>query len=239
MTNPAPTPNQMPGAQASGGQGAQPDPAAPQPPVADAPVPAPASAPAGAPAPAAAAPTPPWGSPEEFNPERAWSLIQNLRAENADAKTKLTEAQPILDAHEQSRRAEQGELSTAREDLVKANQRGDSWRDRAVRAEARALADTRFIDADAALALIGDVSDLATDTGVDTTKLQQRLDQLATDKPHLVKSPAPQGFTPNRGQGQSGNGPLTSSQLAAHADSQQDWKAAGIAKAQQLIDLRK
>ena len=25
--------------------------------------------------------TPPWGTDEEFNPERAWNLIQNLRTE--------------------------------------------------------------------------------------------------------------------------------------------------------------
>lgn len=30
---------------------------------------------------------PPWGSNEDFNPEKAWTLIQNLRSENADLKT--------------------------------------------------------------------------------------------------------------------------------------------------------
>lgn len=236
MPNPAPTPNAMPGAQAaaaaqqaqqpaaglvspatSAGQG-EAVPAAPQTPPA----------------------TPPWGSAEEFNPERAWSLIQNVRTENTTLKDQLTAAQPILDAHEQQRRAEQGELDTAREDLTKATQRGDTWRDRALRSEARAKAAGRFIDADAALALIGDLSGFATDDGVDDAKLTQRLDQLAADKPHLVAPTEPQGFhKPNRGQGQSGAGPLTPAQIAAHAESQQDWRSAGNAKAQQLIDLRR
>lgn len=35
--------------------------------------------------------TPPWGSDENFNPEQAWNLIQNLRSEKSDLRTKLAE----------------------------------------------------------------------------------------------------------------------------------------------------
>lgn len=38
--------------------------------------------------------TPPWGTPEEFNPEKAWSLIQGLRADKEQlqaAKDSLTQ----------------------------------------------------------------------------------------------------------------------------------------------------
>ena len=35
------------------------------------------------------APTPPWGSDEEFQPERAWKLIQNLREERDEWKGKF------------------------------------------------------------------------------------------------------------------------------------------------------
>ncbi|OCB51622.1 hypothetical protein A5722_30905 [Mycobacterium vulneris] len=245
MTSPAPTPNNMPGAATASPAPVFLEPTAPAvtPPTAPAP-PAPAAQPpAAAPAAPPAAPQadiPPWeANGEPFDPERAWNLIQNLRTENGDAKSKLAAAQPILDAAEQQRRAKQDALTTAQEDIATANKRGDAWRDRAIRAEARELAGGRFIDADAALALIGDLSGFATDDNVDTAKLQQRFDQLAADKPNLVAAPATtQGFTPNRGQGQSGNGPLTPAQVAAHAESQQDWKAAGAAKAQQLIDLR-
>lgn len=34
---------------------------------------------------------PPWGSDEEFSPERAWALIQNLRSERDDVKVKHTD----------------------------------------------------------------------------------------------------------------------------------------------------
>lgn len=34
--------------------------------------------------------TPPWGSDEDFNPEKAWNLIQNLRSEKADLQNKMT-----------------------------------------------------------------------------------------------------------------------------------------------------
>lgn len=37
--------------------------------------------------------TPPWGSDEEFNPEKAWNLIQNLRSENKTLKDSQTTAQ--------------------------------------------------------------------------------------------------------------------------------------------------
>ncbi|ACV09805.1 hypothetical protein [Jonesia denitrificans] len=42
-----------------------------------------------APTPTEPAPTPPWGSDEDFNPEKAWKLIENLRAESKDAKSKV------------------------------------------------------------------------------------------------------------------------------------------------------
>ncbi len=35
--------------------------------------------------------TPPWGSDEDFSPEKAWGLIQNLRSEKLDLRAKLTE----------------------------------------------------------------------------------------------------------------------------------------------------
>lgn len=51
-------------------------------------------------------PTPPWGSAEEFNPERAWDLIQNLRGDNADLKTKFTESSTKLKEFEDAQLSE-------------------------------------------------------------------------------------------------------------------------------------
>lgn len=224
----APTPNQMPGADQA------PQPADPvEPPVQSEPAPVAPNVPA-----AGDQPTPPWGSDEDFNPQRAWNLIQNLRNENAGLKSKAAEAQPLLDAHEEHRRAEQGELATAREDLTAANGRADTWRAQAVRSKAEALAAGRFVDAEVAVTLIGDLTEYAANDHIDVEKLTGRLNQLAEAHPFLLTPPPQQGFTPNRGQGQSGNGPLTAAQVAAHAESQGDMKAAGLAKAEQLINLR-
>ena len=174
-------------------------------------------APAPEPTPAAAAPDnteppakpkkdkgspPPWGSDDDFQPDKAWKLIQNLRAEAAEYKAK---AQPVLEEHERLRRASQTELDRAREDLNAIAEREQAWRNKAVSAEAKSLAD-QFIDADAAIALVGDLSGFADTDGVDIEALRSRFDQLAHDKPHLLKPPP--GFTPNRAQSQSGTGQI-------------------------------
>lgn len=50
-------------------------------------------------------PTPPWGSDEDFNPEKAWNLIENLRAEAKDAKAKVRDFEDAnLSAQEKAER---------------------------------------------------------------------------------------------------------------------------------------
>ena len=196
----APTPNNMPGAQAGGEQ-----PPAGQPPADTAP-PAAQQPPAQQPE----APKPPWEQAgEPFDPERAWSLIQNVRGENADLKARVTDAQPILDEHEQRRRDSQSDLDRANEDLTTVTNERDTWKTQAVRAKAEVLAAGKFVDAETAIALIGDLSEYTTAEGIDTDKLTARLEQLAADKPFLAipaQPPGPPGFTPNPAQGQSGTG---------------------------------
>lgn len=215
----APTPNQMPGA------APQPDPQ-PEAPATPTPQPQPD-------APKPEAPKPPWGSDEDFDPQRAWNLIQNLRTENTDIKGKLTAAQPILEAADQQRRDEQGELATAREDITKAQQQAETWRSQAIRSKAEAIAAGRFVDAEVAVQLLGDLSEFGTDDGIDVQKLAGRLDQLAQDKPFLVTPPPQQGFTPNRGQGQSGTGPLPLDAQIKAAQDRGDIQTAIALKQQQ------
>ena len=211
----AATPNNMPGAAAPV------DPAAPEPTAA-------------APAETVTEKAPPWGSDDEFKPDKAWKLISNLRDELDQYKSK---ADPVLAEHEALRRASQTELDRAKEDIAAFEARESRWRAEAIKSKAESLAAGKFVDSETALALIGDLTQFATDDGIDTQKLVVRLDQLAADKPFLVAPPAQQGFTPNRGQGTSGNGPITAAQVAQHAEGQKNWKAASSAKAQQLIQL--
>lgn len=178
------------------------------------------------------APTPPWGSDEKFDPERAWSLIQALRGDVAAQKAKLA---PLEAAAEAARVANLSEVEKATEERDKANLAIDVWREQAIRSTAEAMVKGRFIDDDAALSLIGDLNVFADEGRVNTKKLQARLDKLAEDKPHLV---AKAGLQPNRGQGGSASGPITPQQLAQQAENQQDWKGAASAKAQMLRDLR-
>ena len=156
-------------------------------------------APAPEPTPAAAAPD---NTEPPAKPKKDWKLIQNLRAEAAEYKAK---AQPVLEEHERLRRASQTELDRAREDLNAIAEREQAWRNKAVSAEAKSLAD-QFIDADAAIALVGDLSGFADTDGVDIEALRSRFDHLANDKPHRLKPPP--GFTPNRAQSQSGTGQI-------------------------------
>lgn len=151
--------------------------------------------------PKADAPKPPWGSDEEFDPQRAWNLIQNLRGD-------LDKAKPVLDEHERLRRASMEEQDRLREDLDKTAARESTWRDQAIRAQAEAMAAGKFISTKAAVAMIGDLSVYGTDEGIDIPKLQARLEQLADEEPNLVVPQGRQGFAPNRGQGQPGAGQM-------------------------------
>lgn len=234
MTAPAapPTPNLMPGAQPAApvtpppaadpatAPSPAPAPASPAPPPVPTP-PAPVAAPATAPAPTPSTPSappapvadvPPWG--EDFDPARAWRTIQNLRSENDGLKAKASTA-------------------------TDAATRADTWRTTALKSKAEALAAGKFVDTETVLLHLGDLTAFASDDAIDEAKLTSRLTELATTKPFLLVPPAQQGLTPNRAQGQSGNGgPLTAAQVAAQAESQGDMKASGLAKADQLINLR-
>lgn len=57
--------------------------------------------------------TPPWGSDEEFDAARAWTLIQNLRAERDDVKTRHGDAAARLKEFEDAKLS--AEEKTARD----------------------------------------------------------------------------------------------------------------------------
>lgn len=52
------------------------------------------------------APKPPWGSDDEFDPDKAWKLIQNLRAEKEQLKPLAQKAREL----EESQKSEQEKL---------------------------------------------------------------------------------------------------------------------------------
>jgi len=63
---------------------------------------------------------PPWGSDEEFNPEKAWRLIQNLRSEVGELKPKAQKLADFEDAQKSEHERLQEQLETAKADSAKA-----------------------------------------------------------------------------------------------------------------------
>lgn len=57
---------------------------------------------------------PPWGSDEEFDPAKAWKLIENLRGENTDLKDKASRLKEIEDAEKSDLQKAQEALESER-----------------------------------------------------------------------------------------------------------------------------
>ncbi|MGQ0575995.1 MAG: hypothetical protein ACT4RN_17570 [Pseudonocardia sp.] len=98
--------------------GAGPDPAAP---------PGPGEPPGGQPPADGAPPAPPWGSDEQFDPVRAWALIQNLRGEVAQARTDRDGYKTKVDEHTRAGQSETERLTGDR----------DTYKNRAETADGR------------------------------------------------------------------------------------------------------
>lgn len=97
--------------------------------MADDPTPDPNDNPAPQPEPRKPEATPPWGSDEDFNPEKAWNLIQNLRS---DKESLTADRDKYKQAHDE---AEKAKLS----DLDRATSERDEHKSRAEKAEAQLL----------------------------------------------------------------------------------------------------
>lgn len=66
------------------------------------------------PTPKPAGPRPPWGSDDEFNPEKAWNLLQNVRADLSETKASLEAArQEATELQEFRIKAQEAEESVA------------------------------------------------------------------------------------------------------------------------------
>lgn len=188
--------------------------------MSDQPVPTPAdvvptpAAPA-PPEPAAAAPadTPPWG--DDFDAEKAWSLVQNLRSDKEklqkrpaltdEQKTKLAEYDRLVEAS-------QTELEKAQAAARTNAERAQALVSRAIQAEIRALA-SEFADPSDAVAFLADKKYAGDDGEIDTEQIKADLADLLTRKPHLGKQPTSRVPAPNPAQGSSASGAAGASQL--------------------------
>ena len=187
------------------------------------PIPTPADVAPAAPAPepqepAAASPeaaTPPWG--EDFDAEKAWNLVQNLRAdkEKLSRRESLTpEQKQKLAEFDRLAEASKSELERAQEAAQKNSERAQALLDRAVRAEVKAFAAEGFADPEDAAAFL-DLKSYTDESGdIDSTRIKDDLAALLSRKPHLGKSPTSRTPAPNPAQGSSANGPSGTRQLS-------------------------
>jgi hypothetical protein len=182
--------------------------------------------------------TPPWGDPEQFDPEKAWNLIQGLRAD----KEKLS-GRPVLDDEAREKLAEYDRLVEAsKTDLQRAQEAAQQNEQRATRAEQRAvkseisrLADA-FADPSDALDSL-DPSDYVTDDGdVDVEAIKTDLAELLERKPHWGKPAAPTGMRPNPAQGRSATPAPTRAEQIANAQAAGDTRTVMRLKAAQAAE---
>lgn len=156
---------------------------------------------------------PPWGKPENFDPDKAWELIQNLRSEKGAGPDLRTELDQLRAQQTQQRDALAAALGVKPEetsDTEKLAQQIESLRGQIVASERRALA-IEFRVPEAML------------TAADTAAMRQQAESLVafaqashfaatTAAPAATQTPPP-AFQPNPGQGQ-GNTPPSPEALA-------------------------
>lgn len=149
---------------------------------------------------------PPWG--DEFNAEKAWNLVQNLRAD----KEKLQQ-RPILSDEQKNKLSEydklvaasQTELEKAQAAAQKNAEQAQAYLTAAVKAKIEALA-TGFADPSDAVSQLNP-ADYADESGaIDSDGIKAALAGILERKPHWAKAPETRLPVPNPAQGSSGSG---------------------------------
>jgi hypothetical protein len=153
---------------------------------------------------------PPWG--EDFDPAKAWTLIQNLRAD----KEKLA-GRPVLDdaskaklaEYERLEQASKTELERKTEELSRWQSEAEKWRSTSVTSTVKALAAADFADPDDAVRNLDAAKYLDAGGQVDEKAIQSDLAALLEAKPHYKRSTETTSRVPapNRAQGSSNGTP--------------------------------
>jgi hypothetical protein len=162
--------------------------------------------------PAASEKQPPWGKPENFDPDMAWELIQNLRNEKSGDSSLKTELDALRTQQTQQRDALAAALGVKPEetsDADKLAQQIDSLRAHVLSSEKRALA-VEFKVPEAMLTANDADALRAQATSLAEFAQAAHYAALTTQTPPTP----PPAFQPNPGQGQ-GNTPLTPEAQAA------------------------
>lgn len=147
--------------------------------------------------------------------------VSKTRKESAGYRTKVKELEPLAKQAQTLLDSQKTAEEKANEKALDAELKAHGYRDRAVAAEVKALAATKFADpADAAHFL--DLKDFIDDDGdIDTSSIDKALDELLKKKPHLGIPDGKPVLRPDRTQGSGGNGaPTPSDELSAFINAQ-------------------
>jgi hypothetical protein len=151
---------------------------------------------------------PPWGDDANFDPKKAWNLIQGLKAD----KEKLS-ARPVLDDEAKQKLAEydkivqaqKTETQKAQEELQRWQTDAERWRGAAVASTVRALAASDFADPDDAVRNVDPAKYLDAGGVIDEKAIADDLAKLLEAKPHYRRAEAqqsgPRAPRPNTAQG--------------------------------------
>jgi hypothetical protein len=150
-------------------------------------------------------PAPPWG--DDFDAEKAWNLVQNLRAD----KEKLA-SRPVLDddskrklaEYERLEQASKSELERKTEEVTRWQSEAEKWRTASVASTIQALAATDFADPTDAVNALDPSKYLDAGGQVDSEAIKKDLAGLLERKPHYKRNgepPAPRVPAPTRAQG--------------------------------------
>lgn len=155
---------------------------------------------------------PPWG--EDFDADKAWSLIQNLRAdkERLSARETLTpEQKSQLEEYGRLVEASRTDQERQAEELNRWQADAQRWRSEAVNARVQALAATDFADPSDAVGAVDTSKYLDAGGQIDEAAIKADLAAVLERKPHWRRSPdgpttpAPRVPAPHQAQGASGS----------------------------------
>lgn len=188
--------------------------------------PEPITPPAEPAAPQVAAPAPPWGTDENFDPAKAWALVQNLRGDLATKNGRIAELTPFEQKAREAEEASKSEVQRATDALTVAERRALAAEEALLR---RDVADEKGLTPAQAKRLVGKTrEELLADADDFLASLPQPLAAAATSRtPVEALRPGALPQVPA----------LTLGEQIAAAEKAKDWKTAMSLKSQQVVAL--
>ena len=155
--------------------------------------------------------TPPWGDDANFNPEKAWSLIQNLRGDIDQLKQRpvLDDATKAkVDEFDRLKAASQTDLEKKTEEVNRWQTEAEKWRTTSVSSTIKALAAADFEYPDDAVGALDPAKYLDAGGMIDERAIQADLAQLLESRPKWRRGEGEQTTRtprPNAAQGSGGS----------------------------------